>query len=42
MPGKSTSGGTSSGPLTRTKVWPNEVSTVRVVDGSGHVFARSS
>jgi hypothetical protein len=42
IPGKSTSGGPSGGPLSRTKVSPKRVLTVRVRDGTGQRAARAS
>ncbi len=42
MPGSNRRGGASEGPLTRTKVAPNEVSTTRSVEGRGQALTRSA
>ena len=41
-PGSSTRVGPSTGPLTRMKVEPQDVSTVRVSAGTGQLAARAS
>ena len=42
IPGSRSSGGAPAGPLTRTKVCPKEVSTIRSEEGTGQAAERSA